>query len=187
MESEKILTRCFICIEIPREVIDYLEELQKILKNKNLFHGKLTEPENFHLTLKFLGEIPEEKIKQVQEYLKKIKIPSFTANLGELGLFANKVQKILWIKINGRGIFEIQKIIDEEMEKINFKKESRFMSHLTLARIKNISDKTIFLDYIKNLKTKKIKFEVKEIFLKKSDLKPEGPIYTNLEQIELEK
>jgi 2'-5' RNA ligase len=55
MEEEKI--RSFIAIELPREAINYIKQLQGLIKKQNLFTGKFTEPENLHLTLKFLGEI----------------------------------------------------------------------------------------------------------------------------------
>jgi 2'-5' RNA ligase len=181
----KELARCFIALELPREAIDYLEELQNQIRKKNLFYGKLTEPENLHLTLKFLGEMPEEKIKEVQERLRKIKIPSFEASLGELGFFSEKFIRILWIKINGKPVWDLQAAIDKSLEGL-FPKEERFMSHLTIARIKKVPDRKMFLDYVKNTKTKKIKFDVREFILKKSELLPEGPVYTALEKYSLE-
>jgi 2'-5' RNA ligase len=132
------LIRCFICIELPREVIDYIQELSDLIKKQNLFNGKFTEIENLHFTLKFLGEIEEEKIKIIQESLRKIKIQPFFVNLGELGFFSKKVLRILWMKIYGKGIFDLQEQIDGKMEKLAFLKEERFMSHLTIARIKKV-------------------------------------------------
>jgi len=179
------LSRCFIALEPPREAINELERIQNLIREKNLFYGKFTEPENLHLTLKFLGEIDEEKVKEVKERLKKIKFKSFEASLGELGFFSKNFLKILWIKICGKGVFDLQKEIDKSLEGL-FEKEARFMSHLTIARIKKVPDRESLLNYVKNLKTKKIKFLVKDFILKKSELKPQGPIYTDLERFELE-
>lgn len=179
------LHRCFIAIEIPREAIDYIEELNSIIKKKNLFSGKFTEPENLHLTLKFLGEIPENKIEEVRKKLKEIKFSSFEASLGEIGVFINRYNSLLWIKLNGKEIWELQKIIDEKLEKLKFPKEDRFMSHITIARMKKIHSKKEFLEYIKNIKVRKINFKVNEFALKKSELKSEGPIYSNIEKFSL--
>ena len=46
-------------------------------------------------------------------------------------------------------------------------------------------DKPLFLDYIKNIKTKNIKFRIGYFSFKKSELRPEGPVYTDLERYEL--
>jgi len=184
MEKEKIV-RCFIAIELPREAMDYIEELNLIIKKKNLFAGKFTEPENLHLTLKFLGEISDSKVEEVRKKLKEIKFRSFEASLGDIGVFINRYNSLLWIKLNGKLIWELQELIDNHLKNI-FSKEERFMSHITIARMKKIQSKTEFLDYIKNIKIKKTMFKVNEFILKKSELKPEGPVYSDIERFKLD-
>ncbi|MEK6885755.1 MAG: RNA 2',3'-cyclic phosphodiesterase [Nanoarchaeota archaeon] len=177
--ENKKLTRCFIALELSREAIDKIEEIQKLIKKKNLFYGKFTEPENLHLTLKFLGEIEENKIEEIKKVLAKIKFGEFEVKLGEIGVFINKYNSILWLKLNGPEIWNLQKEIDNELKGI-LPLEEKFMSHITIARMKKISNKIEFLDYIKNIKVEKIKFSVKQFTLKKSELKSEGPSYENL-------
>jgi 2'-5' RNA ligase len=184
--EEKKLIRCFICLEISREAINEIEELQKIIKKKNLFYGKFTEPENLHLTLKFLGEIGENKIKEIKKELSEIKFSEFDVSLGELGFFSFKFPRILWIKLNGKEIWKLQEEIDKKMEKLGFIREERFMSHITIARLKKAIDKKIMFDYVKNLKHREIKFEVKEFCFKKSELLAEGPVYDNISEYKLE-
>ena len=181
INKEKLI-RCFIALELSREAISYIEELQNLLKRKNLFTGKFTEPENLHLTLKFLGEISEERVKEVQKQLKKIKFNEFEASLGEVGVFINKYNSILWIKLQGKEIWDLQKLIDKRLENLKIVPEERFMSHITIARMKKIFSKEEFLNYVKNIKTKKISFKVSEFIIKKSELKPEGPVYENIEK-----
>ena len=179
---EKKLTRCFICLEISREAIDEIEEIQKLLKKKNFFYGKFTEPETLHLTLKFLGEISEEKIEEVKSKLGEITFKDFEVHLGEIGTFINRFNAILWIKLNGKGLWELQKQIDNKMNELGFELEERFMSHITLARMKKIINRPEFLDYVKNVKTKPVKFKISEFILKRSELKPEGPVYSDIEK-----
>ena len=185
-EKEEKLIRCFIALELSREAMDYIEELNFQIKKKNLFAGKFTEPENLHLTLKFLGEISDEKAEEVKKKLKGIKFKEFEASLGEVGVFINKYNSILWIKLQGKEIWGLQEMIDTKLAELDFKKEERFMSHITIARMKKIFGKKEFLDYVKNIKVKKIKFAVKEFVLKKSELRPEGPVYGNMERYKLE-
>ena len=61
--GENNLTRAFIAIEFPDEVVKEIARVQELV-SKIKFTGKLTELENLHLTLKFLGEISEEKVEE---------------------------------------------------------------------------------------------------------------------------
>lgn len=179
-EGTKI--RAFICLEASEEAIMEVARIQEMLDNAR-FHGKKTELENLHLTLKFLGEIPEEKINKIKERLREIKFAKFSAKFVEPGIFSFRGSpKIVWIKIGGKGVFDLQRQIDETMIAEGFKKEERFMSHMTVARIKYVTDKSNFVSYIKKLAIKKIEWEIKSFFLKKSELKTYGPIYTTLEE-----
>ncbi len=185
-EGKEKLLRCFIAVEMPREVIDEVEEIQKLVKNKNFFYGKFTEPENLHLTLKFLGEISEEKMQGVWDKLLTIRFSSFEVSLGNLGFFSKRAMRILWAKLLGKQLWELQKAIDEKLTGLEFAKEERFMSHITIARIKKVINREKFIYYVKNLKHRPIKFEVKEFILKKSELTPDGPVYTDLKKFHLD-
>jgi len=178
---DKKLTRAFIAIDFSDSVIKEVARLQELIKNKP-FTGKFTELGNLHLTLKFLGEIDDEKLEKIKEKLDQIKIDRFNANLGELGIFhvgKLKAPKIAWIKINGKEIWTLQKEIDEKLKEL-FKVEERFMSHTTIARIRYVKDKKGFEEYISKLNVKNIKFEINCFKLMSSELKENGPIYKEI-------
>ena len=171
--------RAFICIEFPDEVIKEVARIQSLIEKQN-FTGKLTELENLHLTLKFLGEINPETLEKIKEKLKTIKLPVLNLQLSCVGTFNFRGSpKIVWVKVTG-NIFNLQKEIDKVLLDI-FQSEERFMSHLTIARIRYVKDKEGFIDYVNQIKIKPIKFQVNSFKLKLSELKPEGPVYTNLE------
>ena len=200
------MARTFIALELSREAVNEISRIQKLIWKKTLFTGKLTESENLHLTLKFLGEISEEQIAEVKKRLALIKIPEFFAETGEIGVFnkdfpgkkvfpvnptpKNNAKKeygfikIIWMKLNGGGIWNLQKEIDEKLKDL-FPAEERFMSHITIARVKNVSDKKGFLEYLESVKPKKIRFLVKEFALKKSELLESGPKYEDIERYNL--
>jgi len=172
--------RTFICIDFPDEVIKEIARLQNLIY-KQKFVGKLTELENLHVTLKFLGEIPEETINKVKEKLKEIKFPELNLKIGEAGTFSIKRNpRIVWIKIKG-DIFNLQKQIDKSLNDL-FPEEKRFMSHLTIARIKYTKNSEGFREYISKLKPKKLQFKTNSFKLKTSELTPKGPIYTIVEE-----
>ena len=181
MADNKKLHRVFIAIEFPDEVIKEVARMQEILGNWK-FTGKMTELENVHLTLKFLGEIDSKKVAEVKKKLKEVRFEEFEARLEQVGSFVHGGNPdILWINIGGKGIFELQKKVDEALESVGFKKEKRFMSHMTIARVKYVKDKKGFLDYVKHLRLQDIRFKIKEFKLKESELRALGPIYRDLE------
>lgn len=148
---------------------------------QNLFFGKKTEKENIHLTLKFLREIDEEQIKKVQEKLKEIKVNSFEASIDEAGIFTSR---IIWLKLNSSVVIELQRDIDEVL-KDDFGKEHRFMSHITIARIKRkVEDINKLENYVKNIKLD-LKGKITSFSFKKSTLTKEGPIFNVIERYEL--
>src|SRR3989344_2398780 len=82
------LTRAFICVEFSDGVIREVARVQELLDKK--FIGKFTELENLHLTLKFLGEIDEDRIVEVKKRLGEIKLKEFEGKLHSLGTFSHK-------------------------------------------------------------------------------------------------
>lgn len=183
--DNKDLTRVFIAIEFDDEVIKEVARVQEEV-SKIKFTGKLTELENLHLTLKFLGEIDENKLEEVKKRLKEVKFKEMNLKLGEAGSFGFRGNpKIVWIKVEGEEVWELQKKIDEHLSGL-FKKEERFMSHLTIARVRYAENSEDFIRRVKKLGVKEIKFKIKEFKLKKSELKPLGPTYTDIEVYKLE-
>ena len=176
--------RVFIAIELLEEAKAEIERIQKDLKKQNLFEGKMTEKENLHLTLKFLGEIDEVRAENVKKMLRDIKFPAFNAALGEAGAFSEDFVRIVWIKLDG-NVTGLQKEVDNALKEL-FKPEFRFMSHLTIARVKNVKDKKRLLDYLSSAKISKIEFPVSGFVLKSSVLTEKGPIYTDIERYNLD-
>lgn len=166
--------RTFISIDMP-EIVK--REIKKIQNNLPEFYGKKTESENLHLTLKFLGEIDEKTVEKVKEKLKEMKFKKFEVEIDSVGFFSEKFIRIIWLHI--KNCEALQEQIDEKLSEM-FEKEKRFMSHLTIARVKNVKDRKIFIEKIKKIEIPKIKFLVNNFELKESTLTENGPIYKNI-------
>lgn len=165
--------RLFIAIELPTEVVDELKRLQKEL---DLFG--LRPVKDFHLTLKFLGDMPEGKLDRLKEILSEIKFKPFEAELSEAGVFPEPdYVKVIWVGLKGDSIYSLQKDIDISLEKMGCGRDNRFKPHLTLARVNFIKDKKTLAKRLKAISVNPIKFEVAEFKLIQSTLTPKGPVY----------
>lgn len=169
--------RAFVAIEIPEKIKKKIIEIQDKLP---FFEGKKIPVENLHLTLKFLGWVKDEQIEEIKKILGKIKYHKFEIEINSIGMFADR---IIWL--NMFNCDELQKQVDDQLSNL-FKKEERFMGHLTIGRIKHIENKKEFVDKLKKIKIKPIKFKIEEFKLKKSTLRRSGPIYEDIEKYNLE-
>ena len=178
--------RTFIAIDIPvsQKVTEIINELKKTQIN-----AKIVETENMHLTLKFLGDTDENLIDEIEKIIKDavINIQPFEIILKNMGVFPNQNYiKVAWIGIeNAEPLKKIAETIDAKLNNLGFEKEKRpFSVHLTIARIKSAKNKEKLIDLIdKYQKTELQKIKINKIFLKKSILTPNGPIYSNLKEI----
>ncbi len=175
--------RTFISIDIPEKVRYKIKNIQDALPE---FYGKKTEYENLHLTLKFLGEVDEEKIEEVKNKLREIKFERFETEAKYVGFFDNikrgKRYGSVWLHLN--NCEGLQKLVDDNLKDF-FKPEKRFMSHLTIARVKDLKDKNEFLKKLGEIKIPEIKFNVGCFKLKKSILSKEKAVYETIEEYNL--
>lgn len=167
-----------------------IENFIKDLKNSDAII-KLVEPENIHLTLKFLGEINENKIIEIENLLKNITIgiKPFKFILEGVGVFPNRnYVKIIWIGIKNTDIIEklSEKINHEINTIIPDIKSQKFIPHITIGRIKSAKNKEKILDIADKYQNQKFsEIIVESIKLKKSELTPKGPIYNDIITIKL--
>lgn len=173
--------RCFVAIELPEKIREELYGKSSELEKKNLFRGKITEKDNLHLTLKFLGEISGEKIEKVRKRLEKIKVKRFEVSLKEFGVFNENFIKIIWVHL--LNCEELQKEIDKKLEEF-FAKEERFQSHITIARVK-FCDRKKLIEEVKKISLEE-EFYVESFELVCSELTESGPIYNVIEKFKLE-
>ena len=177
--------RLFVGLKVPQAVIVEAVRVQKHFQQKKSFIGRWTKPENLHLTLKFLGEVEATRVPQLATLLDTIQFHTFTAGIGELGIFSSTMAiKILWIHIQGEQLPNLQKKVDQVLSN-HFTLEARFMSHLTIARVKSVVNRERFLKEIFQFKLNSVEFSVDEFLLIKSCLTSDGPVYTPIHRYSL--
>ncbi len=174
--------RCFIAIDVPKELREWLAKLQEQLKGVPMT-VKFIEKENFHLTLKFFGEISDAKVNQIKENLKEVKFKPFNVSSGKLGVFPSSgYVRVIWISLEPEEkVKELNRLINETLQS----SDARFGSHITLARVRIIEDKEALQKRLREIKVEEKRFEVSNFKLKKSTVTRKGPIYEDLKVFEL--
>lgn len=183
--------RTFIAIELPREIKDSLASLQEQLK-KSGADVKWVEPQNIHLTLKFLGEIDDKKLDKITNVLEAVAKDrsSFQIYITSCGAFPKiDYPRVIWVGIErgDKETKEISKDLEEKLATIGISKEDRpFSSHITIGRLRSpLKREKLVLDLKakeNNLGQEHWEFTVTKIILFKSTLTPKGPIYEVLKE-----
>lgn len=171
--------RAFIAIGLPQEAKDALAGAQKQLSKAS---AKMSLAHDFHLTLKFLGEITPEKAGVVKRCLSNVEFKGFFASLGGIGVFPSESSvRVVWAGVEPEDEFvKLQRQVDEALES-EFPRDRSFKPHLTLARVKAVLDKEQFTRQLRQLKVKSVGFSVDAFKLKRSVLHgKDGPIYDDM-------
>ena len=157
--------------------------LNRIQNNIDKSLANLKETSAFHLTLKFLGEVQEDKINKIKERLNEIKFEKFSLTLSQIGVFPNENYiRVIWIGVNPKDrVIKLQENIENSLKEFDFKKDFEFHPHITLARVKFVKEKEKLVKNLKDIKIEEKTIEIKDFRLVKSTLKPEGPVYEDLE------
>ncbi|MDO8623564.1 MAG: RNA 2',3'-cyclic phosphodiesterase [archaeon] len=179
--------RTFIAIELPEDIKSEIFHSFEKLEESGLV-GKFVEKNNIHLTLRFIGEVSEEKIEEIKKKLSEIKFKKFKAKIGNIGFFPDENYiRVIWIELVAKEIIELQEIIEEKCREIGIPRDNKgFASHITIARVEKIKNKSLFTEKLKTLHVKKSDFIVKDFSLIKSELKRSGSIYKNLMKFPLD-
>ena len=189
--------RSFIAIELPDELKRGLTQLQARLKLDKQPGVKWVEPYSIHLTLKFLGSVPIDRIGDIARAIEEAAqgIPPFHLEVGNLGVFPNlrRVQ-VAWVGISGQldKLGQLQQGIESNLARLGFAPESRpFTPHLTLARLRqqvSQEERQRFGQLIGGTKFEVVyAIEVDTISLMRSQLTREGAIHTRIGSVGLGK
>ena len=188
MQPESI--RCFVAVEIPESIQDLLAEIQDAFRPK-IKRASWTRHRNIHLTLKFLGEVEQNRISQISEVLHKSAAhhKPFSIEIGGVGAFPNLVRpRVLWVglKQGAAQMKTLAKAINDELCSLGYPNDTRFHPHLTLTRLKNQVNLSTYIKLFKKFETiEGALLKVDKITLVKSELQPSGAVYTPIQNYQL--
>ena len=127
--------RLFISVNFDERTKQNILTVQRRLKQFG--PGRFSRPENFHLTLAFLGEVPEERVNEVKSAMERVTVPRMELVFGRTGCFRRNGGEIWWIGAEeNESLSGLQHELMKELKAAGFKPDDRgrFRPHITLAR-----------------------------------------------------
>lgn len=187
-DSHARMIRLFIGIAIPSAVNARLEEF--INRLKPLARIRWSPASNFHITTKFIGAWPEDRLDELKQALAKLSSPGgFAISVGGIGFYPNaRSPHVFWAGIDGgEPLRTLASRTDEVCAKLGVESEKRAYSpHLTLARMDNPKGLGALHDAIaKNPSPDFGAFEATAFHLYRSRPGPGGSVYTSLAEFRL--
>lgn len=183
--------RAFIAVTVPAMVIEELSAVQARLTQR-VPEGEVrwSRPDGMHLTLRFLGDITARQIHELQQILPaKLKSQRmFHLQLADLGGFPNIDQpRVLWVGLGGNRVKlnQLKMAVDSVCDQLGFTSDHKpFVPHLTLGRVR----KDAFPGQLRRIGNAarltaapaSQAWRVRSVHLYKSDLQPDGAVYTSL-------
>lgn len=189
------MIRAFIAVELPDALKQEVAQLQAEFKQTGA-DVKWLESASLHLTLKFLGDIPEEKVEDCLSTAGRSSAAAgpvarpFTITLEGIGAFPKTTYpRVIWVGV-GEGkesLVNLARCVEEICSRLGFAPEERpFSAHLTIGRLRSQNQ---LAGLIKKLQVAEFKgatpAPVNRLILFQSTLSPKGPTYTPLAEIPL--
>jgi 2'-5' RNA ligase len=187
--SQKI--RTFVAVEIDLNLGSGIEELMRQFRSSSM-DVKWVEPENRHLTLKFLGDVDLNETYDVCRAVERAVegIEPFDMELRGIGAFPNaKRPRTLWVGA-GEGADEmigLAERVESQMERLGYRREPRrFQPHLTLGRLHGGPAPAEIVQLLEQHADLEIgSMPVDEVIIFSSTLTKRGPVYDPLGRAKL--
>ena len=175
--------RLFVSVDLPEELADSIADVQAEFAEASGLD--FTDPEQAHVTMKFLGDTPERRLEAVIDALEtavdEADVEPFEATYEGLGVFPSMDYiSVLWLGVSdGADEFvRLQAPIEDHLVEIGFDEEDHdFTPHVTLARMKHAGGKEVVQEGVRTLNPTVGTVTVDAVSLTESTLTREGPIY----------
>ncbi|MET3793779.1 RNA 2',3'-cyclic phosphodiesterase [Aquamicrobium terrae] len=128
------MPRLFTALEIPRDAA-----LSLSLLRGGLPGARWIDVENYHITLRFIGDVEGHVADDIVDALDRVRRPSFTLTLAGVGAFGQKKPHAVWAGVAASpDLTALQAEIDRICQRLGLRADPRkFMPHVTLARLRN--------------------------------------------------
>lgn len=190
------MKRLFIAFDLAIPVVERLsvfqEDFQALRAEHDGVRVRWTNPENIHLTMKFLGDTEDALVPMLRETLSELVTPlfPFEVEANGVGFFPSpKKPRVIWSGFDPQSaevLSLLQQALERDLEELGFEKENRpFRPHVTLGRVKS-RNKPDFTEFSDKLEGRSFgKSYIKDVILYESTLGSDGPTYTVIDRFAL--
>jgi len=186
LSGERIRSFVAVDLEDP-EIRNRITKAQEDLERTGA-SLKIVSADIMHLTLRFLGEIPQPTVQRVMEALDALRFPSFEVKFSGVGVFPNiRRISVVWVGIvqGQEQLGEIFRQLEPRLRQIGLPPDSKgFSPHMTVARVRSGVRKEELAKCVESMRDVEFgSMKVTAVRLKKSSLTPRGPIYTTIHEV----
>jgi 2'-5' RNA ligase len=178
--------RCFVAVDIEdSELLEAFEKAQAVFKSTGA-DLKSVETGNMHITLRFLGDVPDGEAEGVGDVIRRLEFEPFSLDVNGVGVFPSLSRpSVVWTGLEGERLPEMLRIyteLEKGLKRLGFEPERRgFEPHLTLCRVRSGRNREQLAEVVRGLADEHFgELEVRHLRLKKSVLTSRGPIYSTL-------
>lgn len=183
--------RAFVAVELPDRLRGAVEGVVRGLGHAVPARTvKWVDPDNLHLTLKFLGNVEEDALPAVQSAIASAlaPVPNMRLDLQGVGFPNLRRPSVVWLGVDGPGVVSLADAaarIESALEPLGFPWEARpFAAHLTVGRVARFAragDVRALSEALERAGVGNLgPWPVREVALMRSDLTPSGPVYSRL-------
>lgn len=178
------MKRLFLAIDIPEDIRDELLDLRI-----NSLDVNWTSWDNYHLTLKFLGDNINRHVESdIIHKIERLSFEKMTLSLSSVGYFGSERNpRVLYAGLESSELLmDLQKGLVDSLRSLDLDLEkSKYIPHVTLGRPKKLGyDKVAqFMQHFSTFRSRS--FEVDRYYLMESELTRHGPYYSILHEFEL--
>ncbi|QFU81985.1 RNA 2',3'-cyclic phosphodiesterase [Natronorubrum aibiense] len=184
--------RLFVSVDLPDDLASAFADLQAEFEDASGLN--FTDPEQAHVTLKFLGDVDEDRLPAVEREFEtavdEANVDPFTVRYGGLGVFPSlEYISVVWVgtETGGEELTRLHEAIERRTTDLGFEAESHeFTPHVTLARMDHAGGKELVQDLVTEREPTIGETHVDEVCLTESTLTSEGPEYSTVAQFSLE-
>jgi len=184
--------RLFVSVDLPDDLAEPVADLQAEFEDASGL--SFTDPEQAHVTMKFLGDTDEDRLPDLEHELEAAVDDAgadpFTVRYGGLGVFPSlEYISVLWLGVEDGGdkLTRLHEAIEGRTTDLGFDPESHdFTPHVTLARMEHAGGKELVQDLVEEREPTIGETRVDEVRLTESTLTEEGPVYSTVASFPLE-
>lgn len=185
MENQKVI-RTFVAVLLDEEIRRRISEVQE--RARQLAPGlKWVSPENFHATLKFLGNVRSDKLRAVQSAMDEVaaSLPAFDISIRAMGVFPTpRRPRVVWVGVEegAEQLIALAKAVEDRLVKAGFEREDKpFRSHITIGRVRENKPVPGLTEGLEEIDASDLGTQrVAHVHVMESVLRPGGPSYSPL-------